>query len=110
MEEIHMARYVGRGLGLPCSLSVPLSQHLHMVTNLETLQNLNDLFFCVKKQSEKWDIIWPKLEIVTTGSAPVMFHTISKLVKNFHPWLAKCVDFSLMIVVSNILWFISSYT
>ena len=38
MEEMHRARYVGKGAELPCSLESPFSQKLHMFTNVEALQ------------------------------------------------------------------------
>ena len=40
MEEVHRARYLGRGMKRPCSVWVPLSQHQNLSTNPEALWNL----------------------------------------------------------------------
>ena len=45
MEEMHRARYVGKGVELPRFIWAPLSQHLHMLTNLEALQSHRFGFF-----------------------------------------------------------------
>ena len=35
IKDMHKAKYVARGVELPCSLVLPLSQHLHMFTSLQ---------------------------------------------------------------------------
>lgn len=37
MEDLHKANYMEKDAELPCSLSAPFLQHLHMFTNLNLL-------------------------------------------------------------------------
>ena len=46
MEGMHRARHVGRAAEIPCPLSVPPSQHLHIVHQLRSTPNLAPLSLC----------------------------------------------------------------
>lgn len=41
IKDMHKAKYVARGIELPCSLVLPFSQHLHVFTSLEALYALS---------------------------------------------------------------------
>lgn len=43
---------------------------------------------------------WSKLENMTAKGSSEVIYNITKLVKIFHPQLARCVDFSLVAMVS----------